>query len=113
MNEKLSHDSEAQVVEPVKAEKSGYVSRCDARVIGEVIRDLGGGRVTKDARIDYAVGVDGMVKMGAKVKAGEVLARVHAGQDGKTRDVMERVRRAFEISQEPSGGGGLVAEGVG
>jgi thymidine phosphorylase len=113
MNEKLSRDSEARVVEPVKAEKSGYVSRCDARMIGEVIRDLGGGRVTKDARIDYAVGVDGIVKVGAKVKAGDVLARVHGADDAGAKGAVERVRRAFGISGEQSGGASLVAEWVG
>jgi len=39
----------------VKSEKAGYVSKCDARIIGEVIRDIGGGRLTKDSTINFEV----------------------------------------------------------
>src|ERR1017187_5044596 len=43
-NEKLQLDSTAKIVAEIKSEKAGHVSKCDARIIGEVIRDLGGGR---------------------------------------------------------------------
>ena len=66
------------VVVEVKSEKSGYVSKCDARIIGEVIRDLGGGRLTKESAINYDVGVDQIAKPGERVEKSGVLCRVHA-----------------------------------
>src|SRR5271154_5603523 len=56
-NQKLALDSTAKTVVELKSEKSGCVSKCDARIIGEVIRDIGGGRLTKDSQISFDVGV--------------------------------------------------------
>ena len=78
-NRKLALDSTAKVVVELKSEKSGYISKCDARIIGEVIRDLGGGRLTKDSTINYDVGVDQIAKPGERVEKSGMLCRVHAG----------------------------------
>ena len=43
-NRKLALDHTAPVVVELKAPASGFVSRCDAHILGETIRDLGGGR---------------------------------------------------------------------
>src|SRR5688572_24206778 len=43
-NRKLANDKTAAVVVELKAKRSGFVARCDARILGEAIRDLGGGR---------------------------------------------------------------------
>ena len=43
-NRKLALDFTAKTVVELKSEKAGCVSKCDARNIGEVIRDIGGGR---------------------------------------------------------------------
>ena len=86
-NKKLALDSIAPVVVELKAEKSGYISKCDARLIGEVIRDLGGGRLTKESGINYDVGIDQIAKPGERVEKSATLCRVHAadsvaGQSG-------------------------------
>ncbi|MGO9001087.1 MAG: thymidine phosphorylase, partial [Limisphaerales bacterium] len=67
-SKKLALDHTAPVVVELKAEKSGFVSRCDARIIGEVIRDLGGGRLTKESGINYDVGIDRLAKLGEAVQ---------------------------------------------
>jgi thymidine phosphorylase len=61
-NQKLALDTTAPLVVDLKASRTGFVSQCDARVIGEVIRDLGGGRHTKESAINYEVGIDRMVR---------------------------------------------------
>ena len=98
---KLPWDHAAPVVVEVKAESSGFLSRCDARVIGEVVRDLGGGRFTKESAINYDVGVDGLAKPGEAVKAGAVLARIHAADPAQAQAASARLRMAFEISASP------------
>jgi pyrimidine-nucleoside phosphorylase len=96
--QKLARDYTAPVISEVRAKASGCVTRCDARVLGEVIRDLGGGRFTRDSAIDYEVGVDSLAKTGAKVSVDSLLARVHAGDTTQAKHAVARLDEAFELS---------------
>jgi pyrimidine-nucleoside phosphorylase len=96
---KLERDHLAPVVMEVKAARSGYVARCDARIVGEAIRDLGGGRLSKESVINYDVGIDRLAKPGEKVKAGQVIGRVHGPDSARTTAAVEQVLAAFEISE--------------
>jgi pyrimidine-nucleoside phosphorylase len=100
-SKKLALDHTAPVVVELKAGRAGFVSQCDARLIGEVIRDLGGGRLTKDTVIKYDVGLDRIAKPGEVVKAGGVLARIHAADHGQANAAGARLKAAFEISARP------------
>jgi thymidine phosphorylase len=97
-NEKLRRDSTAKVVSPVTAPKAGFVSRCNARIIGEVIRDLGGGRLTQDASVNYDVGVDQLAKPGERVARGGVLCRVHAADPTQAAAAAARLQTAFHLT---------------
>jgi len=97
-NRKLSLDSTASVTAELKSGKSGYVSKCDARIIGEVIRDLGGGRLTKESTINYDVGIDQIAKPGERVEKSGVLCRVHAANAAQAGAAVARLKTAFEIS---------------
>ena len=97
-NQKLALDSTAKVVAEVESEKAGYVSKCDARIIGEVIRDIGGGRLTKESAINYDVGVDRIAKPGERVEKSGLLCRIHAADAVHPRTAIARLKTAFEIS---------------
>jgi thymidine phosphorylase len=107
---KLALDHTAPVVVELKALASGYVSRCDARILGEIVRDLGGGRFTKESGINYDVGVDAIAKPGEEVQAGGVLARVHASDRAQAKTACARLQAAFDISAQPPVGEPLIAE---
>ena len=109
---KLQADHYSPVLVEVKAPRAGYVSRCDARVIGEVIRDCGGGRVTKDSVINYEVGVDGIAKPGQEVSKGSLLARLHAADRAQAEAASRRLATAFEIADRPGVAAKLVAEAL-
>ena len=97
-NRKLTAGRSAPVVIELKAKCSGIISRCDARLIGEVIRDLGGGRHAKDSGINFEVGIDQIAKPGERTKSGSALCRIHAlGRDHATA-ARTRLARAFEIA---------------
>jgi pyrimidine-nucleoside phosphorylase len=98
---KLREDHVAPAVLELKASRAGYISRCDARVVGEVIRDLGGGRMTKDTVIQPDVGVDALAKPGDELKAGAVLCRIHARTASEAAEAALRLQRAFEWGDEP------------
>jgi pyrimidine-nucleoside phosphorylase len=98
---KLALEHTASVVVELKASASGYVSRCDARIIGEVVRDLGSGRFTKESSINYDVGVDQIAKPAEPITAGSLLARIHATDLARAETVGARLEMAFEISSQP------------
>jgi pyrimidine-nucleoside phosphorylase len=104
----LPHTSSGLI--DIKADRDGFVSRCDARTVGEVVRDLGGGRLTKEAAINYDVGVVLVVKPGEPVRAGDLLARIHVPDGRKADTAAERLSRAFHISDQTTERHPLICE---
>jgi pyrimidine-nucleoside phosphorylase len=109
-NRKLTLDSTAKIVVALKSQKAGYISKCNARIIGEVIRDLGGGRLMKDSQINYDVGVDQIAKPRDRVEKSEILCRVHAADSVQAKAAIVRLKAAFEISAKCSRKTSLVIE---
>jgi len=107
---KLQLDRTAPVVYELAAPRSGFISRGDSRVIGEVIRDLGGGHLTKDTFIQTDVGLDRMLKPGEAVTKDQPLCRIHARNEGEARAAVERLGTAFEITDTPPVIAPLIAE---
>jgi pyrimidine-nucleoside phosphorylase len=110
---KLAKDKTAAVVVELKAKLSGFVARCDARILGEVIRDLGGGRLTKESTINYDVGVDHLAKPGERVSKGATLCLIHAANSKHATAATERLQAAFEICSRPTKPARLVLEVIG
>ncbi len=50
---KLANGKNSKVIAYLLARGPGFVSSAGARIIGEVIRDMGGGRLAKDSKINY------------------------------------------------------------
>lgn len=97
---KLARNTTAPVVLEIKANASGFVQSCNARLIGEVIRELGGGRLTKDSRIDYDVGVGSIAKPGDQVKAAAPLARIHGRSLQEAETAALSLQNAFSIGRD-------------
>ena len=108
MDRKLHHPDTAPFTREVKADRSGFVSHLDARRVGEIVRDLGAGRLEKDDVLDYDVGVDSMMKPGEAVKSGGVLARIHARTAAAAAEGSTRLYAAFSISDEPPASAPLI-----
>ncbi len=109
-NKKLSRDSTAPVVIELKSPRAGFISRCDARIIGEVVRDIGGGRLTKESVINHDVGVDRIAKPGERVKKNSILTRIHAADRAQAEAARVRLKTAFEISAGPPKIAPLISE---
>jgi pyrimidine-nucleoside phosphorylase len=112
-HEKLGRDRTASAFGELNAPRSGYVTHCDARIIGEVIRDLGGGRTAKDSVIDPDAGLDGIARPGDRVDAGQRLCRIHAATNPQVREAEEKLGHAFEFSDEPPTVPPLIHEAIG
>ena len=96
---KLAIDHTAPVVLEVITPEEGFITRCDARIIGEVVRDFGGGRMTKDAVIQPDVGVDMLAKPGEAFGRQSLLGRVHAATPAQAEAAVARLRTAFSFSE--------------
>jgi thymidine phosphorylase len=73
----------ARLQDTIVAPRSGYIQTMNARQIGRAVVDLGGGREKKGEPIDHAVGVETLCKIGDRVRAGDVLFRLHANDNDR------------------------------
>ncbi len=92
----------ADRVVKVNSQKGGFVKSCDALQIGELVRDLGGGRKSKTDEIDPAVGVVLKKRVGDSISKGEVLCEVHTNGAIGDASVKRRIIEAFGIGKRPS-----------
>ena len=97
----LKQDHTAPVVRDLVTSEEGFIAHCDARVVGEIVRDLGGGRLTKDSVIHPAVGVDQLAKPGDALGRQSTLARVHARTETEAEAALARLEEAFDFADEP------------
>ncbi|MGM8211671.1 pyrimidine-nucleoside phosphorylase [Virgibacillus sp. W0430] len=84
----------------VKAQQSGVVQAVNADEIGKAAMMLGAGRITKNSKIDLAVGVVLHKKIGDSVIENEALATIHSSST--TVDaVNKKILNAMQISDKP------------
>ncbi|MBE3037917.1 MAG: thymidine phosphorylase [Chloroflexi bacterium] len=91
----------AKLIEVVKADRSGTLSRVHARMIGEAAVALGAGRARKGDPVDHAVGFIIHRKVGERVEKGEPLFTIYANDAAKQAEVREGLRAAFGWSDKP------------
>ena len=98
---KLQRDHTAPIVLECVSDDDGFIHQCDARIIGEIVRDLGGGRMTKTSVIQPEVGVDALAKPGEEIRRGAVLGRIHAVTLEQAEAARARLRTAFTFAPQP------------
>jgi pyrimidine-nucleoside phosphorylase len=82
----------------VPSPAGGYVQSIDALEVGLAGLELGVGRKKKDDRVDHAAGIVIEAPVGARVRAGEPLAVVHARSEELAHSVMPRLQAAWRLS---------------
>ena len=85
----------------ITASKGGWVKTVDAKEVGESSVALGAGRSKKGDKIDFGVGIMVKVKIGEIVAEKQPLFEVHANDEEKLNQVLEKLRNAVEIVDEP------------
>lgn len=88
----------ARVMVDVHSNEAGYVTAIDTRALGEVVVHLGGGRLRQGDRIDPAVGLSEIVRIGQRVDASRPLVRLHCADEATEQAVAPRLRAAFTVS---------------
>ena len=96
----LNKLEKAPIIMPVISEEKGWVKELNAEKIGKISIDLGAGRKNKEDEIDRRVGMILCKKIGDFVEKGDCLAYIHANSEEKIEDFVERVKSAYQISNE-------------
>ena len=91
----------AKFTENVKAERSGYLSRLHARIIGEAAVALGAGRARKDDPVDHAVGFIVHQKVGDYVEQNQPIFTIYANDETKLAAAQLDIRAAIGWSDQP------------
>ncbi len=87
----------AKIEYEVCSETDGYIEACDVRELGLAVIELGGGRRSTTDKINYAVGLSKLLRVGDSVKKGDVLGRVHA-DDQMTLDLaVKRILNSYKV----------------
>ena len=83
----------------VKSSEQGFVSLIKSDEIGKASMILGGGRQTKDDKIDLSVGLEVYKKIGDYVNKGDVIAKIFSNNPKKTQEAERIITAAYEFSE--------------
>lgn len=82
----------------IKSSKEGFIKKIDTEKLGEELRKLGAGRLNKEDKIDYGVGVILNKKVGDLVFENEELLKLYYGsKEFKIDDIV----KCFEVVDNP------------
>ncbi|MBO5551468.1 MAG: thymidine phosphorylase [Lachnospiraceae bacterium] len=90
---------QAAVHTEVYADRDGYMRITDCAGIGECVKVLGGGRITKEQEIDLSVGLDLKVKGGEKVSRGDCLVEIMSRNEEDAEAAKAQFLSSIEIAE--------------
>jgi pyrimidine-nucleoside phosphorylase len=87
----------------VESGARGTIVSTNCERFGIALAMLGGGRETKEDRIDHAVGLEFHKRIGERVEKGEPLATIHYNSGAKLAEATRMVADSFVIEQDNGG----------
>ncbi|WP_415921674.1 thymidine phosphorylase [Tateyamaria sp. SN6-1] len=104
---------EATVIREVVAERSGYLTEMDGEAMGLAVVGLGGGRAVETDKINPAVGLSQVARLGARLERGQTLAVIHAARPVDADRAEAQLRAAMRIGPDAPDVPGLISERIG
>ena len=101
-----------KLVREVRAERSGVLIALDAEQVGLAAVELGAGRARKEDVVDHAAGLLLLKRVGDEVRAGDVLAELHAATESRLDAGEVRLRGAAAFGETAPGRKSLVLERI-
>ena len=88
----------AKYILPVTLEEqNGIVKELKAEEVGKLSVFLGGGRIRKEDKIDSSVGITLIKKIGDKIEKGDTVAYIHANDEKKGKEAVQRLKEIYVI----------------
>src|ERR1700720_968138 len=84
----------------VASSASGFVTGTNCEQFGIALAMLGGGREKKEDKIDHAVGLEFLKRIGDRVEKGETLVTIHYNSDAKLAEAKSRIADSYHIGEE-------------
>jgi pyrimidine-nucleoside phosphorylase len=84
-------------IENYRSTRDGFMSRCDAKLLGLASNALGAGRNRVDDVVHPAVGLYLEKKIGDQVKRGDVLCQIHWNDRKRLHNALPLIEQSFEI----------------
>lgn len=96
----VSKFQKAKYIESIVAPNDGYIQEINAKNIGKIACDLGAGRVKKEDKIQYEVGIILEVKVGDYVKKGDIVSYIHANDLEKLKKAKQEILNTIKIGNK-------------
>ena len=104
---------QAPCVRELPSPRDGVLAAMDTRAIGMAIVELGGGRRAPGAAIDPRVGLDRIMPLGTRVRAGEPLARIHAASEADAARAATTLAAALQVADDAPARAALLLDVIG
>ncbi len=104
---------QARLQVPLAAPADGWIVDVDAMGVALAALRLGAGRARAEDKVDPAVGVSGLVKMGEKIAAGSPLCVIHASDEAALTEAKAMLGRAIVVGDQPGVPPPLIGELIG
>jgi pyrimidine-nucleoside phosphorylase len=90
----------SKFIKRIKSNEAGYIKSIDNFRVGMAALELGAGRKTMEDKIDPKAGIIFKVKIGDKIKKGDVIAELHSQSMDKINTAKEMVLTALTYSKQ-------------
>ena len=93
----LNNESTAR---DIFSDKEGWIEKIHTRELGLILIELGGGRKQVSDKINYGVGYDGVISVGTKIDSTKPLLQLHSNTEDDSKELEERIKDCFIISEK-------------
>jgi pyrimidine-nucleoside phosphorylase len=104
---------QAKLKFPLAAPQAGQVRDVDALGVALASLRLGAGRAKAEDKIDHAVGVSALVKIGERVEAGSPLCVIHANDGSALAEARAILGKAISVDEATATAANLIDEVIG
>lgn len=98
-NPKLIFPNTKNVCE-IKSNNTGYLSKLDAKLIGEALRALGGGRNKQEDEIDPSVAIKLLAKIGSSIKKDDAIIKIYYNTKEQLNSAMPYLDMCWNVSDK-------------
>ena len=89
----------AKYIVSVYSDEDGYISEINAESIGKLACYLGAGRMKKEDKIDYSVGIVLNKKVSEKIEKNDILGYIYANNKQKAENAIKEFKEIVKISK--------------
>ena len=82
------------------SDKEGWIEKIHTRELGLILIELGGGRKQVSDKINYGVGYDSVISVGEKIDSTKPLLQLHSNTKDDSKELEERIKDCFIISDK-------------